>query len=164
MPQGHRPYREGIIAGIIGATGVAAWFLMVDVVSHHGILYTPRLLGTALFSVFGNTTNDGLLVHIVVYTIFHYGVFIVGGVISSFVVHKAAEEPSVLVIFMLLFIIFELGVTGVAAMMAEGQLHALAWYQVAIGNLLAAGLMGVYLWRTHPALKQEFAHAMGGDE
>jgi len=39
----------------------------------------------------------------------------------------------------------------------------LAWYQIAAGNVLAALLMGTYLYRTHPALRQEFAHAMEGE-
>ena len=164
MPHEHGSVREGIIAGVIGATAVAVWFLIVDIVSHHGMLYTPRVLGTAAFSVFGDTTRDGGVVHIVTYTILHYAAFIVTGIIASAVVHKAEVEPSVLVVFTLLFIIFELGFYGLTAILAETTLRTLAWYQVAVGNLLAAVTMGLYLWRTHPALRQEFAHALGGDE
>ena len=164
MPQEHRSAQEGIIAGVIGATAVAVWFLVVDIVSRHGALYTPRILGTAAFSVFGNTTHDAGVVHILAYTILHYGAFIVTGIIAAVVVHKAAEEPSVLVVFTLLFIIFELGFHGLTAILAETTLRSLAWYQVAVGNLLAAVTMGLYLWRTHPALRQEFAHALGGQE
>ena len=44
-----RFYQEGIVAGVIGAVTVALWFLVVD--SLHGRpLYTPTVLGTALFS------------------------------------------------------------------------------------------------------------------
>jgi len=38
-------------------------------------------------------------------------------------------------------------------------LGALAWYQVMIGNLIAAAAMGVYLWRVHPLLRQQLLHA-----
>ena len=31
---------------------------------------------------------------------------------------------------------------------------------VVIGNLLAAIGMGVYFWRTHPALRDQFTHAL----
>ena len=164
MPQEHGSLREGAIAGIIGATSVAVWILIVDVVTRHGALYTPRLLGSALFSLFGSTQQDPALVHVAAYTLFHYGAFILVGVAAAAVVHRAESEPSVLVVFTLLFIIFELGVTGVAAMLAESPLRTMAWYIVALGNVMASLLMGIYLWRTHPALRQEFAHAMGGEE
>ena len=163
MPASHNAFREGVVAGIIAATGVAAWFLVVDVVSGHGAFYTPQLLGAALFSVFGNTAADSPVLHVAVYTVFHYAAFIACGLIASRVVHRAEQEPSVLITFTLLFIIFELGFYGLAATMAETRLHALAWYQIAAGNVLAALLMGTYLYRAHPALRQEFAHAMEGE-
>ena len=163
MPAAHNRFREGVVAGVIAATGVAVWFLVVDVVSGHGVFYTPQLLGAALFSVFGNTAGDSPVLHVAVYTVFHYGAFILSGLIASRVVHRAEQEPSVLITFTLLFIIFELGFYGIAATMAETRMHSLAWYQIAVGNVLAALLMGVYLYRTHPALRQEFAHALEGE-
>lgn len=163
MPAAHSTVREGLIAGVIAATGVAVWFLVVDVVSGHGALYTPQLLGAALFSVFGDTARDSTILHIAIYTVFHYAAFIGSGLIASRVVHRAEEEPSVLITFTLLFIIFELGFYGIAATLAETHMRSLAWYQIAAGNVLAALLMGVYLYRTHPALRQEFAHAMEGE-
>ncbi|HEY7896166.1 MAG TPA: hypothetical protein VIC24_14790 [Gemmatimonadaceae bacterium] len=163
MPPAHSIVREGVIAGVIAATGVAVWFLVVDVVSGHGVFYTPQLLGAAMFSVFGNTAGDSPVLHVAIYTVFHYAAFIGSGLIASRVVHRAEEEPSVLITFTLLFIIFELGFYGVAATLAETHMRALAWYQIAAGNVLAALLMGIYLYRTHPALRQEFAHAMEGE-
>ena len=44
--------REGILTGIIGATAVAVWFLIVDTINGHP-LYTPRALGAAVFGVLG---------------------------------------------------------------------------------------------------------------
>ena len=41
-------YVEGIIAGIIGAATIAIWVLILDTINGHP-LYTPTLLGTALF-------------------------------------------------------------------------------------------------------------------
>ncbi|HKB53207.1 MAG TPA: hypothetical protein VKD22_04350 [Ramlibacter sp.] len=163
MPAVHSTVREGVVAGVIAATGVAVWFLVVDVASGHGAFYTPELLGAAVFSVFGNTAQDSAMLHVAIYTVLHYAAFIGSGLIASRVVHRAEQEPSVLVIFTLLFIIFELGFYGVAATMAETHMRSLAWYQIAAGNVLAALLMGLYLYRTHPALRQEFAQAMEGE-
>jgi hypothetical protein len=163
MTQGHSVAREGVIAGILGATAVAVWFLVVDMIAGHP-LYTPTLLGTALFSIVGGTAHESTLTYLVAYTIFHYAAFVGSGLAVSYVVHKAETEPSVLMIFVLLFIIFELGFYGLILMLAETTLRSLAWYQIAAGNVLAALVMGTYMWRTHPALGQEFAHAMGGEE
>ena len=41
-------YKEGFIAGIVGALTVALWFLVVDMM-HGRPFYTPTILGTALF-------------------------------------------------------------------------------------------------------------------
>jgi hypothetical protein len=163
MPEGHGLAREGVVAGFVGATSVALWFLIVDSVAGHA-LYTPTLLGSALFSIFGPVGGDSVTAQVMGYTIFHYAAFTLAGIIGVIVVHRAEQEPSVLVVFMLLFIIFELGFYGIAAILAETQMGRLAWYQVAAGNVVAALVMGLYLWRRHPALRQEFQHALGGHE
>jgi hypothetical protein len=163
MPQGHSLGREGVIAGILGATAVAIWFLAVDAIAGHP-LSTPTMLGTALFSIVGGTAHESALTYLVAYTAFHYAAFIASGLVVAYVAHKAETEPSVLMIFMLLFIIFELGFYGVILMLAESTLRAMAWYQIAAGNVLAAAVMGTYMWRTHPALGEGFAHAVGGEE
>ena len=41
-------YREGIVAGILGAATIALWFLILDIFSGRPF-YTPSLLGSALF-------------------------------------------------------------------------------------------------------------------
>src|SRR5205823_6697470 len=41
-------YREGIVAGVIGAAVIALWFFVLDIFSGRPF-YTPSVLGTALF-------------------------------------------------------------------------------------------------------------------
>ena len=41
-------YQEGMIAGTCGAATITIWFLLLDVLAGHP-LYTPHVLGTALF-------------------------------------------------------------------------------------------------------------------
>ena len=45
----HRTLREGILAGLIGATSVAIWFLVIDVIGGRP-LHTPSVLGEALMN------------------------------------------------------------------------------------------------------------------
>lgn len=163
MRDGHNVIREGLIAGAIGATGVALWFLIVDTVAGQPF-HTPAVLGSALVSVFGSAPGDGAPTFIIAYTIFHYAVFAGLGILLTFVVHQAEAEPSMLAVFLILFIIFELGFYGLVAILAETRfLGSMAWYQIALGNLVAALLMGVYVWRSHPALSEELAQAFGSE-
>jgi hypothetical protein len=156
--------RDGITAGLIGATAVAIWFLIVDTIAGHP-LHTPRVLGTALFSVLGPLGSEGSAVHILAYPVFHYVAFIVIGIIAAAIIHWSEREPTVLAGLLILFVAFELGFYGLTALLAEYlPIGDLAWYQVAAGNLIAAALMGTYLWRTNPALGQHFAEALDGRE
>lgn len=167
MPdQVNRITREGLIAGIIGATSVAIWFLIVDTVTGRP-LFTPLVLGDALFSVLGPapatgpTLLDHPAVHIIGYTVFHYAAFIAVGTIVALVVQAAEKEPSVLLGFVVLFVVFEIAFHGFVALLQQStDLRELAWYTVMIGNLIAAAGMGVYMWRAHPELREELAHAL----
>jgi heme A synthase len=88
-----------------------------------------------------------------------------GGLILSFVAHRAEHEPSILAVFLILFVVFELAFYGATAILAETRFQgALAWYRVAGGNLVAALLMGSYMWKGHRALPAEFADALGARE
>jgi uncharacterized membrane protein YphA (DoxX/SURF4 family) len=165
MEVGHPVLREGLIAGAIGATVVALWFLIVDIVAGEAF-FTPATLGRALLSVLGPAAaGETVLGAVVVYTIFHYAAFAVVGLIAVVVVHAAESEPSVLAGFLILFVVFELAFHGFVALLQHTTpLGALAWYQVLAGNLLAAMAMGTYLWRMHPALREELRHAMDWGE
>ncbi len=44
-------------------------------------------------------------------------------------------------------------IVAAAFVFAELILHALAWSEVLVGNLIAAAAMGGYLWHRHPNLK-----------
>lgn len=157
--------REGLIAGVIGATSVAIWFLVVDSIARRPF-FTPQLLGTALLGVFDRTLDAlprSFAATIIMYTVVHYAAFCIVGIIASVVVHMAETAPSILGGFFILFIAFELGFHGLVAILQETTvLGSLAWYQIMVGNVIAASLMGMYLWRVHPELRAEMRHALDG--
>jgi len=65
----------------------------------------------------------------------------------------------------ILFIVFEVAFYAISsAFSAIPVLGVLAWYDVAVGNLIAAITMGWYMWRAHPALKAELIYALEGKE
>lgn len=153
--------KEGVMAGIIGATAIAVWFFFVDAVAGE-TLFTPRTLGRALISIFGPVPeNQSALVLIMIYTIFHYAAFIVVGLIAAMIVQLANEEPSILMGFVVLFAAIEVGFYALVGLLQQATpLGSLAWYNVMVGNLLAAATMGVFLLRAHPILRHQFAASM----
>ena len=156
--------REGAIAGALGATVVAIWFLGVDVIAGHP-LRTPELLGRALISVLGPSGGEGAFTYIAVYTVFHYLVFALIGVFAAIAIHWGEREPTVLAGFAILFVVAEIGFYGLVGVLSEpAVLGGIAWYQVLIGNLLSAAVMGGYLWRAHPRLAHDLDHALSGRE
>jgi uncharacterized membrane protein YphA (DoxX/SURF4 family) len=157
----HPVLHEGIVAGLIGATCIAVWFFIVDLVARHP-LFTPATLGRALFRVFGpEPAGESTALYVVAYTIFHYVAFIVVGLIAAAVVRVARREPSILIGFAILFIAFEVGFYAMVALLQHATLlGSLAWYQVMVGNLIAAVAMGAYILRLHPTLPDQFVHAL----
>jgi uncharacterized membrane protein YphA (DoxX/SURF4 family) len=156
----HPVLQKGVIAGIIGATCVAAWFFVVDLIAGQP-LFTPATLGHALLTVLKPTPDwASPTATVIAYTVFHYLAFIGIGIIAAVVAGWAGREPAILIGFVILAAAFEVGFYGlVAVLQLVTPLGALAWYQVMIGNLIAATAMGFYLWRVHPMLRDQLTHA-----
>ncbi|MEO7457761.1 MAG: hypothetical protein ABIY52_16005 [Gemmatimonadaceae bacterium] len=160
----HSIVRDGIVAGILGATAVAVWFLGVDILYGHA-LATPAALGRGVLRFFGPPGTEGDMMFVIVYTIFHYAAFIGAGLLVSVIVHWAQTQPTVLAGAMMLFVAFEIGFYGLSSALSESPfLGALGWGEVATGNLIAALVMGTYMWRTHPELRSELSYALSGVE
>ena len=155
--------REGVIAGVIGATVIAIWFFFVDLIAGHA-LFTPATLGGGMLSIFGPVPAAGNTALLVAgYTVVHYAAFVVIGLIAAMIVSVANREPSILLGFVVLFAAIEVGFYAFVSLLEQATpLGSLAWYNVMIGNVLAAAAMGAYLLRAHPVLREQFAHAIDG--
>lgn len=164
MAERHNSMREGIYAGFIGATAVALWFLIIDVVA--GVAFmTPNLLGRGLISVLGTAMMpDTMAAHVIVYTIFHYLAFSLVGVLMAMLVHQSARTPAVLAGFLIAFVAFELAAVGFTALLMQSDYGGLAWYQIFIANLLAAGLMFWFMWKRHPRLAHDIQVGLAGKD
>jgi hypothetical protein len=159
----HSTVREGAIAGLLGAAGIAVWFFILDMAAGRPF-YTPNLLGSSLATLFGpDISRDSMFMHVALYTVFHFAVFIAIGILAALLVHRAESNPSILAGVLILFVAFEIGFYGWTALLTE-RWGDFAWWQVMGANLIAAVLMGTYLWRRHPQLRSEFAFALGGGE
>ena len=162
MPLGTRVWREGIVTGLLGAAGVALWFFVVDVVSGTP-LATPEMLGRVMFGVLGIGIPVEAWANIVGYTAAHLVAFLLVGTILSVVVDISHRIPVVLAGLLLLFVMMEVGFFGLTLLFSQSaEWTGLAWYHVSAANLVAAGLMGAYLWREHPGLASRFAKVLDG--
>jgi hypothetical protein len=162
----HNFLREGVITGFIGATAIAVWFLLVDTIAGHPFA-TPIFLGKGVVSVLGKSMNmmgDTAFTQVLGYTIFHYVAFIVVGIVLTVIVHQAERTPAILAGLLVAFVMTTLGFYMIAAAFAQSSLGQIAWAQIFIANLLAAGLMIGYLWRKHPKLNRQLRQALEGTD
>src|SRR5881275_1257344 len=149
-----RILREGFIAGLIGAGAVALWFLVVDTIAGRPF-FTPAMLGSA---VFWGVHDPGLVVveysRIIGYTMIHVSAFLIVGTIAAVLAAEVEVAPPTLYLVVVFFAIF-----------AQPLLGSLAWWNVAIGNAIAASGMGYYLWRQHPKIAEALrVHPLGETE
>lgn len=157
-----RIINEGVQAGVLGAAVVAVWFFVVDLVMGRP-LYTPATLGEALRSIFGPVPVDANVQLIVLYTIAHFAVFIVVGILAAWIFNAAEGEPGHLAGLFLLFVVFEAGFYLFLFLLSQnGRFVDIAWYQIGAANLLSALVMGRYLFRAHPGALREMDKAVAG--
>lgn len=148
-------YIEGGIAGFIGATILASWFLLLDTLNGRPF-YTPTLLGSALFrsnhAAWELQTIGVSLEMTLMYTWVHLLIFIAVGGVASWLLYYAESNANLGFAILLLFVIFVFGFVGVAFLVAEPVLGLLAWPAVLVGNLLAAAGMASYLFYRHRSI------------
>ncbi len=151
-----RLYQEGFIAGVIGAGTVALWFLVIDAINGRP-LYTPTVLGTALFrrgaALTSLETLPVSLDMVLMFTWVHGMAFAVMGGLVSRLLAMAERNPSIGFGILLLFVIFEFGFTVTAMLFAAPILKVLTWPAVFVANLLAAAAMAGYFRLRHPRLQ-----------
>src|SRR5262245_14933796 len=89
--------RQGAVAGVLGAAMIALWFFVLDVGSSRW-LYTPTLLGTALFYGSAALPNDvttlaGSVGVTLMFSVVHGAVFILMGVATARLLNLLAQRP-----------------------------------------------------------------------
>lgn len=144
--------REGVAAGLIGATVVALWFLILDAI-HGDPLRTPRFLGTAMLQ---QADPVGAVLS---YTIVHGIAFIVFGIAGAFLLSGAEKRPVFLFSFVMLFLAFEFFFFAVMLILARWVLDELAGWAVVLGNLLAGAAMLTYYFKKHHLLAGRIGQA-----
>jgi hypothetical protein len=155
-PRRARISAEGITAGIIGGATVAFWFLVLDSLHRHP-LYTPTLLGTAIFRpATPIAPPEALPVSapmVILFTALHGVIFVGIGEIAALLVRLAEKNANYAFGVVLFLVIFLSGFLFVTMVFAAHVLDVLSWQAVFVGNLLAVAAMGLYFKRRHPNVK-----------
>lgn len=155
----HTVVREGLAAGLLGAVALAGWFFFVDLAMGR-LLFTPAALGSALFH--GVVEAAGVqytALTILGYTAVHLAAFGLIGLGVAALVTQSEENPSLVLALVLLFVTFETLMVGLIAIVAAWLLDQISWWGILVGNLIAAAVMGAYLWRRHPRLSGDLKWA-----
>lgn len=124
---------RGILAGVVGATVLASWFLLTDMRQGEPFR-TPAFLASVLG--FGDVQMS--VVSVLIYTVLHYIVFAIIGVGAAWLADRLEAIPGLALGLALGFLLFNavfygsVWITGIDLVQELG-----GWPSVLIGNLLA---------------------------
>lgn len=142
---------DGILAGILGAAVVAAWYLLVDIFARGMPFFTPSLLGSVVFA--GKeaeqvTGVDGAALF--AYTGLHGMLFLIAGVSLAWMFAQFERNPQFGLIFLLLFVTFEAILWGVGVSILPGLAGAVGAWTILVANLASAGAIFAFLLGRYP--------------
>jgi len=141
--------KRGVVAGLLAGGVVAVWFFVLDLLAGHPLL-TPAALGSSL--LFARTSVEYSARTIVGYCVFHFALFVIGGIVYSWIADRLERRPSFAVFALLALILLEALTIAIIAGMAQWGLGSFGVWSVTIGNVIAIAVMTAYLWARHPRL------------
>jgi hypothetical protein len=144
------PFREGVIAGVLGAAVIAAWTILADGLTDR-LGVTGALLGATVVQALGGTFGGlGFTAHILVWLATLFVLVIAVGVAASYVYNASERRPSFLAGLVVMVLVLEVILLTVTALAARSELFGMrAWIYGLVGNVLGGLAMGRFLWRAH---------------
>ena len=153
MKQSDSVLKRGIIAGLLGATAVAVWFLALDIAAGQPFR-TPAALGHALlFGGDGSQPIDRSVGVVAAYTVVHFVAFMFAGWVFSLIASKLERRPSFVLLAGMTVIVLE--AVAVVNLAQGAQWAGLGIWSVLVANVLAVAVMSWYVWQSHPRLREK---------
>src|ERR1700688_3296672 len=147
--------KRGTVTGFLGAATVAAWFLLLDLAAGRP-LRVPTALGSVWLCWFGGLGAErGGITVVAWYTLVYIVEFIVAGWVFVFIAEQVERTPSFLLLAAMTAIVLE--AVAIVNLAESAQWAGVGIWSVIIANVLAVAVMGWYVWRTHPTLRQKVA-------
>ena len=144
--------KQGALAGLFGASLLAAWFLYLDTLRGEP-LRTPTLLATTLLwgtGAHAPQTLAGSIWLTLLFTVVHGLVFVSVGIGVAYFLERIALFRTRELMILLIFGVLCLGFFAVAAGISAIGPQGIAVRDAFIGNAIAAIAMGAYLARFLP--------------
>ena len=142
---------NGIVAGMIGASVVAVWFLILDLVTRGLPFFTPSLLGSIIFAGATPEQVTGLSgAAIFAYTGLHGILFLAAGMVLACMFSEFERNPQVGMILLLLFVTFEAILWGVGVSIIPALAGVVGAWAILVANVASAAAMFAFLLRRHP--------------
>jgi len=152
---------DGVYAGLIGASAVALWFLVVDTWVREPF-FTPSLVANVvLHGQDANTAAPISLPLVAAYSAFHALAFVAYGILASWVIDQFQETPEFPVIAMGLFVTLEGGFVAAMKLFYPEVPAIIGHGFIVVGNVLGAVSMAVWYsgWQRHPSDLRELEKA-----
>lgn len=148
--------QDGAIGGFIAYGLISVYFALLNLLAGKSAWSTLEALSTGLFA----GTNPGQMI---AFNGVHLTVFILLGIIAAFMIQEVELHPAFwYVVFFTSIVGFMLGyvlLSLVAAALAD-----LSPVTVAIGNVLAAVGMGIFLFWRHPQMSRAVREELEREE
>jgi hypothetical protein len=152
---------NGVLAGMIGASTVAVWFLILDLLTRGIPFFTPSLLGSILFAQARPEEVTGLNgAAIFAYTGLHGILFLCAGTGLAWMFVQFERNPQIGLILLLLFVTFEAILWGVGVSMIPALAGAVGAWAILVANVTSAVAMFVFLLRRHPQTFERLRQAL----
>ncbi len=159
----HSTVREGLLIGLIGGVVVAVWYLAIDL-GRGKLLHTPSVLGQVFVGADTMPVTGVVPVAVVQYSLLHFGVFFLLGILLVALTHMATRTPALRMGVWFGLVIGFLGFLGFLFALYSTTDQRFPWWAALGGSVLGIGSMALLLWRRHPALRGTFEEAPLGDE
>ena len=158
-PFGWNPLRrypvlfEGLATGLVGATVVAVWFLLVDLLAGSP-LHTPAALGSALLLGAEDATEIELNVGVLaVYSLLHLSAFIAVGMAFSWMVQQLHRAPPFGARALTVLLAIEGLFLGSLGMASGWIVQEMGWVTILVANGLAVAGMSAWIWWHHSGIR-----------
>jgi hypothetical protein len=154
---------DGLIAGLIGYAAVVVVFAAIGVIGGRSPFTIAALLGSALFRSAANgavpTVEPGI---ILAYNGVHLAIFLVAGFFMAWLAALSERAPQAWYPMAIIALFVGIHVFALPIWFDERVRTQLSLWTVGAVTILAAVLMGAFLWRSRPGIRAAAHEPDGG--
>ena len=155
-PSRAQAFTQGVVCGLIGYATVAILMALLNVFGGRSPFFTAAAFGSALFYGLKDLGDLRIWVGpVLAYNGFHLFVFLVLGIVSTFVTLALEQRPVFFYLALYLFLIVGFLVFGGFLVFTQSIRGAISPAALLGVSLAASAAMAAYLLATHRGLRQD---------